>query len=337
VIVPVSQALALGLAAVLATATPAFAGSEHFPERPIRIVAAEPGAQSDSMARILAPAFRASLGQPILVENRPGAGGTISAQRVVQSRADGHTLLIGGANNMVLGPLLRRDLSYVPTRDLEPLGGIARLPYGIAVARHVEVADLRELVAYARAHPGKLAFGSSGIGSSSHLAIALLGARAELSMLHVPFRGSPVALNELVSGRIDLLAADLALLLPHARRGAVRLVAVTGTRRAEAAPAVPTVAEQGFPGYAVEPWYALYAPSGTPPEAIDAVSRALAGALRQPDVRQLLVAQGYEPLPLGAEAVRALMRADTVRFEAVLDGIDAREAHDGSERRTATP
>ena len=310
------------------------AHGDGYPERPIRIVAAEPGAQSDSMARVLAVPLAASLGQPVVVENRPGAGGTISALRVVQSRADGYTLLVGGTNNMVLGPLLRRDLPYTPAQDLVPLGGIARVPYGIAVAKHLGVADLREFVAYARARPGQLAFGSSGVGSSSHLALATLGARAGLSMLHVPYRGSPVALNDLVSGRIDVLACDLSLLLPHARSGALRLIAVAGSRRAAAAPTVPAVAEQGFPGYAVDPWYALYAPSGTPQEAIDAMSRALADAMREPGLRQQLAAQGHEPLPLDASAIRALARADSLKFEAALEGIDARDA---PEPRTAAP
>jgi tripartite-type tricarboxylate transporter receptor subunit TctC len=329
-----TRAFALSLAASLTALVVTFAHGESYPERPIRIVAAEPGAQSDSMARLLALALWGSLGQAVVVENRPGAGGTISALRVVQSRADGYTLLVGGTNNMVLGPLLRRDLPYTPTKDLVPLGGIARVPYGIAVGKQVDAADLREFVAYARARPGKLSFGSSGVGSSSHLAIAILGARAGLSMLHVPYRGSPVALHDLLSGRIDVFACDLSLLLPHAKSGAVRLIAVAGSRRAEATPAVATVAEQGFPGYAVDPWYALYAPSGTPQDVIDVVSRALADAMHRPELRQQLAAQGHEPLPLSADAIRALTRADTLRFEAALEGIDVRDA---PERRTSTP
>lgn len=325
-------ARAVGVLFVLAIAM--LEARAEFPLRTVRIVVPYmPGGMADLQARALAEELGRKWTRGVVVENRPGAGGTISAQRVVQSRADGYTLLIGGANNMVLAPLLRRDLAYAPTRDLVPLGGIARVPYGIAVATHVDVADLRELVAHARARPGRLAFGSSGIGSSSHLAIAMLCARADLEMLHVPFRGSPVALNELVSGRIDVLAADLALLLPQARRGKLRLVAVTGPHRAEAAPGVPTVAEQGLPGYAVEPWYALYAPSATPREAVDAVAQALAGALRQGEVPRMLAAQGYEPLPLSAQAIRSLMHDERLRYEAVVDGIDAQDAGNAREPR----
>ena len=328
------RTLALSLAAMLVAFATTSVHSDVYPNRPIRILAGEPGAQSDSMARVLAPALGASLGQAVVVENRPGAGGTIAALRAVQSRADGYTLLIGGVNNMVLGPLSRSDFPYAPTKDLVPLGGVARVPYGIAVGKHVEVADLQELVAYARSRPGKLAFGSTGVGSTSHLALALLAARAGVSLLHVPYRGTPMALNDLLSERIDVLACDLALLLPHAKTGAVRLIAVAGPRRAEAAPGVPTVAEQGFPGYAIDPWNALYAPSGTPREVLEVLSRALGDVMRQPGIRQQLAAQGHEPLPLSADEVLALMRADTLQFEAVLAGTTA---PDESGRRTSMP
>ncbi|HET9340971.1 MAG TPA: tripartite tricarboxylate transporter substrate binding protein [Casimicrobiaceae bacterium] len=316
---PASRSTALAAAMILAASVTTCAAAAPYPDRPIRILAGEAGAQSDTMARVLAPALSATLGQSVVVENRSGAGGTIAALRTVQSRPDGYTLLLGGVNNVVLGPLVRRELAYAPARDLVPLGGVGRAPYGVAVARHIHVADLGELVAYARARPGELAFGSSGIGSSSHAALALLAARAGLSLLHVPYRGSPVALNDLVAGRIDIFACDLSLLLPFAKTGAVRIIAMAGTRRTPAAPSVPTVAEQGFPGYAVDPWYALYAPSGTPKPVIDALSRALAGALRDPAVSQEIASQGYEPLPLTADEVRALAQADTLRFESVLE------------------
>lgn len=322
-------ALAFALVTTLVAPATALAQRAPWPDRPIRIVAGEPGAQSDAMARMLAPAFGASLGQAVVVENRAGAGGTIAAMRVVQARPDGYTLLLGGANNIVLSPLVRGDLPYRSARDLVPLGGVARVPYGVAIAKHVDVADLRGFVAYARARPGDLAFGSSGVGSSSHAALALLAARAGLSMLHVPYRGSPVALNEVLGGRIEAVACDLSLILPYAKSGAVRLVAVAGAERAAAAPALPTVAEQGFPGYAVDPWYALYAPAGTPQEAIDALTRALADAMRAPGIRQQLAAQGWEPLALNADEMRALARADTLRFEGVLEEVSGRKEDQG--------
>jgi len=206
----------LALVALCAAAPPMRAAAGPFPDRPIRVLAGEAGAQSDTMARVLAPVLAATLGQPVVVENRSGAGGTIAALRTVQSRPDGYTLLLGGANNVVLGPLVRRDLAYDPSRDLVPLGGVGRAPYGVAVAKHVDAADLAGFVAYARARPGELAFGSSGVGSSSHAALALLASRAGLSLLHVPYRGSPLALNDLVAGRIDVFACDLSLLLPYA-------------------------------------------------------------------------------------------------------------------------
>jgi tripartite-type tricarboxylate transporter receptor subunit TctC len=293
---------------------------QAYPDRPIKIVVAEAGAQSDVMARAIAPSLERALGQSVVIDNRGGAGGTIGAQRVVQARADGYTLLVGGVNNVVLATLLRPDLSYAPATDLVPLGGIARVPYGIAIASHIPAANLAEFIAYARAHPGDLSFASSGTGSSSQLAIELLKSRAALDILHVPYRNTVTAIPDLVSGRIDVLAADLALLMRQAKQGTIRLIAVTGARRADSMPELPTVAEQGVPGYAIEPWSGLFAPAGIPPDVADTLSRALADALRSDDVRKQFATQGYEPLELSGKRLRLLMEAETIKYSRVLDG-----------------
>jgi tripartite-type tricarboxylate transporter receptor subunit TctC len=293
---------------------------QAYPDRPIKIVVAEAGAQSDVMARAIAPSLERALGQSVVIDNRGGAGGTIGAQRVVQARADGYTLLVGGVNNVVLATLLRPDLSYAPATDLVPLGGIARVPYGVAIASHIPAANLAEFIAYARAHPGDLSFASSGTGSSSQLAIELLKSRAALDILHVPYRNTVTAIPDLVSGRIDVLAADLALLMRQAKQGTIRLIAVTGARRADSMPELPTVAEQGVPGYAIEPWSGLFAPAGIPPDVADTLSRALADALRSDDVRKQFATQGYEPLELSGKRLRLLMEAETIKYSRVLDG-----------------
>ncbi len=293
--------------------------AQTYPDRAIHVVVAEAGAQSDVMARVIAPSLTRTLGVPIVVENYTGAGGTIAAQRVVQARADGYTLLIGGVNNMVLATLLRSDLRYTPATDLLPLGGIARVPYGIAVTRRIHAKNLAELFAYARAHPGELSFGSSGTGSSSQLAIELLKSRVALDMVHVPYRGTIAAIPDLVSGRIEVLACDLAILLPQAKAGTIDLVAVAGARRADIMPQLPTVAEQGLPGYAIEPWYGLFAPAGLSKDVADVLSRALANALRSNEVRQQFAAQGYEPLELSGDALRALASAETMKYAVVIE------------------
>ena len=314
--------VALGAGLVLLSTASAF--GQIYPDRPIKIVAAEPGTQSDVMARAIAPSLERGLGQPIVIDNRGGAGGTIGVQRVVRARADGYMLVIGGVNTVVLAALLRPDLSYAPKTDLVPLGGIARVPYGIAIANRIPAENLPEFIAYARAHPGKLSFASSGTGSSSRLAIELLKSSAGLDMLHVPYRNNVLAIPDLIGGRIDVLAADLALLKRQAKQGTIRLIAVAGARRADAMPELPTVAEQGVADYAIEPWYGLFAPAGTPAKVADMLSRALADARRSDDVRKRFATQGYESLDLSGKELRDLMDAETMRYRRVLDGAGVR-------------
>ena len=321
---PFARAMSLTLVVGLATLPMLSAYGQTFPDRPIKIVVAEAGAQSDVMARGIAPSIEKALGQPVVVDNRGGAGGTIAVQRVVQARSDGYTLLVGGINNVVLATLLRPDLPYAPATDLVPLGGIARVPYGIAVANRIPVENLGGLIAYARAHPGTLAFASSGTGSSSQLAIELLKSYAALDMLHVPYRNNVLAIPDLISGRIDVLAADLAVLKRHAKQGNLRLIANAGAQRADAMPELPTVAEQGVAGYAIEPWYGLFAPAGIPADVADTLSRALADALRSDDVRKQFALQGYEPLELSGEALRMLIGTETIKYRRVLDAAGIR-------------
>jgi tripartite-type tricarboxylate transporter receptor subunit TctC len=308
------------LGAGLALLSAASALGQTFPDRPIRIVAAEAGTQSDVMARAIAPSLEKGFGQPVVIDNHGGAGGTIGVQRVVQARADGHTLLLGGVNTVVLAALLRPDLSYVPGRDLVPLGGIARVPYGIAIANRIPAENLREFIAYARAHPGKLSFASSGTGSSSQLAIEWLKSSAGLDMLHVPYRNNVLAIPDLIGGRIDVLAADLSLLKRQAKLGTIRLIAVAGARRADAMPELPTVDEQGVSNYAIEPWYGLFAPAGTPASVAEALSRALTNARRSDDVQKQFAAQGYESLELSGKELRDLMDAETIKYRQILNG-----------------
>ena len=314
-------AAALALALGLLSDRPA---AQSYPERPIHFVVPETGAQSDTMARTLAPLVARRLGQPVVIENRSGAGGTIAAQTVANTRSDGYTLLIGGINNVVLASLLRTDLNYAPATDFRPLGGIARVPYGIAASLRLPVHNLPELITYARAHPGELTFGSSGTGSSSQLAIELLKSRMGLDMVHVPFRGSVAALPDLIAGRIDILACDLAAQLSLAKAGRLRIIAVTGARRAEAAPQIATVAEQGLAGYAVEPWYGLFAPASIPNEVADVLSRSLDAALRSDEIRRHFAAQGYEPMPISGEELRALTVSETAKYAGAIEAAGLR-------------
>ena len=321
----------IGNAASIALASLAFwsplSAAQSFPDRAIHVVVAnEPGGQSDAIARAIAPSFARSLGQPLVVDFRPGAGGAIGAQSVAQARPDGYTLLIGGVNNVVLAPLLRSDIRYAPATDLAPIGGIIRVPYAIAVAARTPIKNLAELALYARDHPGELTFASGGTGSTSQLAMELLKSRLALDLLHVPYRGIIAALPDLISGRVDMLATDLGVLLPLARSGSIRIIAVAGAHRTALAAQIPTIAEQGLPGYEVEPWYGLYAPAGIPKPISEKLSRALSDALRSDEIRQSLYAQGYEMTPLPAEALRALAISEKAKYAGVIDAAGLRHS-----------
>jgi len=289
-----------------------FAAAQPYPVRSIRlIVATEPGGQSDALARAIAPEMSKVLGQSVVAENRGGAGGTVGATAVSQAAPDGYTLLVGGGNSLVNAPLLNGSAGYDPLRQFAPIGGIARVPYAIAVAPHIPARDLTELLDLAKARPGALTYGSGGIGSTSHVILAVIEARSGTKFLNVPYRNAGAAVQELLGGRIDVVGSELSRLLPHARSGAMRVIATTGNRRAVTASAIATVAEQRLPGFDIDAWFALLAPAGTPDAIVAQLSRALATALRTPEIMQMYEAREYETLAPGPEALRTLIATET--------------------------
>lgn len=316
-------ALALFIAAIALPLLPSVApASPVYPERPIKLVVpAAPGGQNDVIGRLLAHELSLVLAQPVVVDNRGGAGGTIGADHVAKSRADGYTLLLGGSNNLAIAPVVRSDLTYDPLRDFSPIGRVASVPYAIAVGAHVPATSVQELVALARMHPGRLSYGSSGVGSTSGMAVQLLSRLAGVDMLHVPYKGSAPAIADLLRGGIDLLITDHALLAPHARSGALRLIGAAGAKRPAGAPELKTMAEQGLGEYDVEPWYGLLAPAGTPAAAIARLIAASKAALRSPELLARFHHLGYEPLPGSPEDLAAAIRADLARYASVVGRI----------------
>ena len=289
--------------------------AQPYPSRPIKLVVAlAPGGQNDLIARTFAEALSAIVNQPVVVENRVGAGGTIGANLAAKAPADGYTLLVGGAFNLSLAPALMRKLPYDPEKDFTPIGGLARVPYAFAVRPSVPAKMLPELVDYARANPGRLTYGSSGVGSNSSLAVELLKATAGIDILHVPYKGSAPAVTALVAGQIDIVCVDLALLAPHVKAGTLRLVAATGAKRSAMAPDLPTAAEQGFPGLVLEPWYGVVAPAGIPEEAREKLAAALNRAVRTPELRERFEQQGYEVIADTPDSFGALIRAETEKY-----------------------
>jgi len=293
--------------------------AESYPTRPIRLVVPlAPGGQADIIGRTLGQELAEILKQPVVIDNRAGAGGTIGAEIVARAPGDGYTLLLGGSNNLAIAVSLVKEVRYDPARDFVPIGGAAIVPYALAVNSNLPVATVSELIAYARAHPGRLTYGSSGTGSSSSLAAEMLKSAAGIDIVHVPYRGSAPAVTALVSGQIDMMFADLSLLAPHAKAGTLRLLAAAGARRAPTAPDHATVAEQDNPGFAIEPWYGVVAPAGTPPEVVTTLSRALNLALKAPVVRQRFQQQGYEPFARTSMEIGALILSDIEAYATLI-------------------
>jgi tripartite-type tricarboxylate transporter receptor subunit TctC len=307
--------VACGLAIASSTAHAGGPAESPYPSRPVKLMVPQPpGAQNDVLGRLLADRLSELWGQPVVVENHGGAGGTIGAALAAKAPADGYTVLVGGLSNLAVATTLVKQLSYDAMRDFVPVGGVARVPYALAVHRSVPATTLDELIAYAREHPGKLTYASGGNGSTSNLGAELLKAMAGLEVVHVPYRGSAPAIKALVAGEIDMMFADLALLAPHAKGGTLRLIAAAGATRASAAPELPTVAEQGLSGFAIAPWYGVVLPAGAPPEIVARLAEGVHDAVRTPQVRQRFDQLGYEPIVDTPPQFGALIRSETEKY-----------------------
>ena len=307
------------LLAALCALLAARAHADGYPSRPIRLIVAQaPGGQNDAIARMLTPGLSDILKQPVVIENRGGVGGTIGADVAAKAAADGYTLLVGGSNNLAIAVALHRNLPYDPVRDFVPVRAIAQVPYALAVNAKVPVRSVSELVAYARAHPGQLTYGSGGNGSTSGLAAELFKSMAGVDIVQVPYKGSAPAIVDLVSGHVDIMFADFALVQQHAKAGSLRLLAAAGEARAPGAPELATVAEQGYPGFAVSAWYAVVAPAATPADVVARFDEALSQTLQSEDFRQRLLHQGYEPVDAPAPTLAAMIRSDITKFAALV-------------------
>ena len=287
------RALAVALVAVAPLAQSA---EPRFPQRNVRLIAAqEPGSATDKVARIVADALEQYWGTSVIVDNRPGVGGTIGAEAAARAQPDGYTLLLGGYSNLVVSSAMRDDLRYDASRDFLPLGRIAVVPFVFAVHPSVPAHTLREFVAYARTRPGALNVGSLGTGVTA-MGTGLFVAATGVEMTPIEYRGATSAITDLVAGRIDFLFNEIAALGAQARGNRVRLLAVAMPSRIAAAPDVPTTAEQGLPSVVVAPWYGVLAPAGIPPDVAARLREAVAAVQRSPVVRDRIAALGYEPI-----------------------------------------
>jgi tripartite-type tricarboxylate transporter receptor subunit TctC len=306
------------LPAAIAVAGPGIAYGQEWPAaRVIRIVNPfAPGGSTDLVVRLLTQRLTESLQQTVIAENRPGAGTNIGSEAVARAAPDGYTFL-NGTSSLAINVSLYSKLGYDPVKDLAPVVQLTESPNVIAVHPSVPVNSVAELIAYAKANPGKLNYGSSGNGATNHLAMELLKATANLDIVHIPYKGGGPALADLLGGQIQLMFNPPSSLMPHHRAGKVRALAVSSQQRVEGVD-LPTIAESGLPGFESSVWFALFAPAGTPRPIIDRVNAEVNKILRDPASRQVLVGAGLTPVGGTPEALAALMRSDVERWARVV-------------------
>lgn len=285
------------LGALLATGT-AFSQLPGYPAKPLRmIVPFAPGGPNDILGRMVGQKLTELWGQPVVVENRGGLGGTIGMALAAKLPADGYHIAMGGSSNLAVAPSLYQKLAYDSVRDFTLVANVAHVPYALGVNPVVPAKNVRELIAVARRKPGFLSYASSGVGSMSALSAELFKSLSGAEIVHVPYKGTAPALTEVASGQVDMMLADLSLVQRFADAGKLRMIAVTGSRRSGAAPGVPTMTESGLKGYVIEPWFGVVGPAGIPRDIVEKLNAAIVASLKSPEVMQRLNALGYEPLP----------------------------------------
>lgn len=306
------RSITAGLAAVLALAA---LPAQAFPDKPIRLVVPySAGGAVDGAARALGAGLTARLGQTVFVENKPGANGAIGAVFAAGSPADGYTLFLGNADTQVVNPLVQARKRYDPIGDFDPIGEVGRIPMVMVVRNGLNVRNQAELVTLSRDKPGALSFGSWGIGSTAHLALALLEQQNGLKLNHVPYGGAGPIYAALMGGYVDLTLAQVSWAVGAARDGKVQILGLTSARRTALAPEIPTLAETGFVGYAAEQWVALYAPRGTPAAVRTRLAQELAAWLATAHGQGQLRAVGIEPGSAGATQIAERQRSETASW-----------------------
>ncbi|MFD0668724.1 Bug family tripartite tricarboxylate transporter substrate binding protein [Ramlibacter sp. MAHUQ-53] len=288
-----SLAAAIACLAASAPLTALAQAPDAFPSRAVRIVVPFPaGGATDITARAVAEKLTAKWGQPVVIDNKPGAGGNLGSELVAKAAADGYTLVLGVTGSHAINTTLYKKMAYHPLNDFEPLTQATIYPNAIVVHPQVPASNLQELIALVKKEPGKYAYGSDGNGTASHLGMEILKSRAGMNLTHVPYKGSAPMMNDLLGGTLPVGITGLPAVQPHLKAGKLKLIALTTAQRAPGTPDYRTVAEQGFPGYAAAPWAGFFAPKGTPRAVVDKLANDLAEALRQPDVTQRMLDLG---------------------------------------------
>jgi tripartite-type tricarboxylate transporter receptor subunit TctC len=314
--------VAFALLAVSVGAAPARAAGPEFPTRPMRyIVPFPPGGSTDIMARIVAAALTEGLGQTVVIDNRGGAGGTVGAEIAANATPDGYTLFACNIASLAVSPALYRKLNYDPVNAFAPIGFIGSTPNALVVHPSVPAATIAEFIALAKSQPGKLNYGSPGIGTSPQLTMEMFKTAARIDVTHVAYKGAGPALAATMGGQVDGMVSTLPTFLAATRAGKIRMLAITSLTRSPDVPDVPTIAESGFPGFEVISWQGLCTPAGAPKAAIARLRAALSAALALPDTRKRLADQGVNPGTLTAEQFAKFIRSERDKFAKVVKDV----------------
>ncbi|HYN12295.1 MAG TPA: tripartite tricarboxylate transporter substrate binding protein [Burkholderiales bacterium] len=293
--------------------------AQSYPSKPIRLmVPFPPGGSTDIVARIVAHRLSTQLGQQMVVENRGGAGGTIGTAVVAKAPADGYHLVVGSTSTHVVAPSVYQKLEYDPVKDFAPISLMAVSPYLLVVNPAVPAKSLKELVDLMKSQPGKLNYASAGVGSTTHLAMEMLKGASETYALHVPYNGNGPAGTAVVAGQVEILFGSLPALLPHARSGRVRALAVGTPRRSPSLPEVPTIAESGYPGFDASLWLSIMAPAGTPAAVIERLHKEIVAAVNSPETRDALDKAGAEVITSTPAELAAMIKDGVVKYAKVV-------------------
>ena len=301
------------------------AHAQPYPSKPIRFVVPYPaGGPLDTVARLLAQKVTQSTKQPMIVDNKPGAGGNIGADAVAKSAPDGYTILMGAVATHAINPTLYASIPYDPIRDFAPVTQVASTPNVLVVHPSIPASNVREFIAYAKANPGKLNFGSGSAGSAGHLAGELFKTMAGVDMTHVPYKGAAPAMQDLIGGQIQRMFDNLASSLAQVRAGNVKALAVTTAKRTALAPELPTIAESGLPGFDISTWFGIFVPAGTSREVVEKLHGEFARALAAPDVRERMLNLGAEPVGSKPAEFAAYIRGEADKYARVVKASGAR-------------
>ena len=311
----VFAALAIGCAVSTAFA-------QTYPSKPVRMVIGfAPGGANDTLARLISPELNKALGQTVIVDNRPGAGGTVGADIVAKAPPDGHTLLLGSTGTNGIAPSLYTKLPYDQMKDLAPVSLVARSANLVVVNPSLPVKNVRELVALAKSQPGRMNYASSGVGSTLHLAMELFKSMAGVDIVHVPYKGDALALADVMVGNVHMSLLPIPPALPQAKAGKIRILAVSSGKRMSTLPDVPTVAESGVPGYDFSSWYGVFATGGTGKEIVERLAQEVGKAVALPQVRSQFATQGVEPASSSPAEFRAFVAKEIAKWAKVVKAV----------------